>query len=106
LPKDYVSDGEDFSKVLQGQSVARTKPLFWEYGRNDTAFKFPAGANRSPNVAIRDGNWKFLVNADGSGAELFNLAVDRTESKNLAAERPEISKRLAAAALDWRKSLP
>ena len=106
LPKDYVGDGEDFSKALQGQSVARTKPLFWEYGRNETAFKFPAGVNRSPNVAIRDGNWKLLVNADGSGTELYDLAVDGKESKNLASERPEIAKRLVAAALAWRKSLP
>ena len=61
---------------------------------------------RSPNVAIRDGDWKLLINADGTGAELYNLANDRNESHNLAAEKPDITKRLTDAALAWRKSLP
>ena len=107
-PKSDAGDGEDFSDVLRGRSVrhTRVKPLFWEYGRNETSFKFPAGANRSPNVAMREGNWKMLVNADGRGIELYNLETDPKESKNLAAERPEIAKRLATAALEWRKALP
>ena len=63
LPKNYESDGEDFSKAWRGQSVTRTKPLFWEYGRNTNSFAFPGGANRSPTVALRDGNWKLLLKA-------------------------------------------
>jgi arylsulfatase A-like enzyme len=108
LPKGYKSDGEDLSAALLGSaSFKRTRPLFWEYGRNDTSFAYPkGGGNRSPNVAVRDGNWKLLVNADGSGAELYDLAADSKETKNLAPTEPEVAKRLSEAALKWRKGLP
>ena len=99
-------DGEDLSVVMTGAEPTRSKPLFWEYGRNDTAFKYPAANNRSPKVAVRDGDWKLLINADGSDTQLYNLAVDRNETNNLATTEPEVAKRLSAAALNWRRSLP
>jgi arylsulfatase A-like enzyme len=106
-PAGYEPDGEDLSPALLGKAPARTRPLFWEYGRNDTAFAYPAGrADRSPNVAVRDGNWKLLVNADGTGAELYDLSGDPNEATDRAAAEPAVARRLAAAALRWRKSLP
>lgn len=99
-------DGEDLSAALRGETPARTKPLYWEYGRNPTAFAYPAGADRSPTLAVRDGDLKLLVNADGAGAELYDLAADPTETTNLAAARPGVAKRLTDRALAWRKELP
>lgn len=52
---------------------------------------------------LRDGDWKLIVTQDPSGQnstagtegiELYNLAVDPGEAKNLAAEQPEIVSRL------------
>ena len=97
-------DGEDLGAAILGKPVARKSPLFWEYGRNPTSFAYPAGRDRSPNVAVRDGRWKLLLNADGSGAELYDLDADPKESKG--AENPEVAKRLTERALAWRKSLP
>ncbi len=106
LPMGYTGDGEDFSKALRGQGVTRANPLFWEYGRNTNSFAYPGGANRSPNVAMRDGSWKLLVNADGSGPELYDLATDRNETTNLVSSRPSVSASMKEAALKWRASLP
>ncbi|MEZ0268361.1 MAG: sulfatase [Phycisphaerae bacterium] len=108
VPDGYKADGQDVSTaVLAGQAVARTAPLFWEYGRNEKFFAFPGDkANRSPNLAALDGRWKFLVNADGSGAELYDLSADPKESTNLADRQTETADRLSAAVLAWRRSLP
>jgi arylsulfatase A-like enzyme len=108
LPAGVTLDGEDRSAALLGRPLpGRAKPLFWEYGRNDKFFAYPpVKEDRSPNVAVRDGHWKLLVNADGTGAELYDLAADPKETKNRAADKPEVAARLKAAALAWRKSVP
>jgi arylsulfatase A-like enzyme len=107
LPKGYRSDGEDLSAALKGGQPKRTKPQIWEYGRNNTSFRYPAAArHRSPNVAIRQGDWKLLVNADGTRVELYDLATDPKETKNLATEKADLARQLTETALKWRKSLP
>ncbi|MEX2174218.1 MAG: sulfatase-like hydrolase/transferase [Pirellulaceae bacterium] len=106
LPEETAFDGEDLSAAMWGQSVARTRPLYWEYGRNDQSFGYPKGRDRSPNVAIREGKWKLLVQASGEGAELYDLAADPRETKNVSEEHPDVASRLGELALAWRKSLP
>jgi arylsulfatase A-like enzyme len=106
LPEATALDGENLSAALFGKEVVRKNPLFWEYGRNNKAFKYPAGRDRSPNLAVRDGSWKLLVNADGSGTELYDLSADRNETSNVAGQHHEIAKRLTTAVLEWRKNLP
>ncbi len=107
IPSDVSADGQDISTALLGQSMTRAKPLFWEYGRNTSSFAFPGIAhNRSPTVAMRDGPWKLLVNADGSGAELYDVVRDPEESRNVISAQPQVAERLTRAALAWRKSIP
>jgi len=107
LPSGVSLDGADFSNALLGKKTAvRRAPLFWEYGRNTNSFSFAQGKDRSPNVALRDGNWKLLINADGRGAELYDLTRDVAEQNDLAAKESAVTKRLSAAALKWRKGLP
>ena len=104
LPGERL-DGEDMSECFLGKGVARKSAMLWEYGRNE-AFGYPRGRDRSPNVAIRDRNWKLLVNADGSQRELYDLETNRNETRNLAKENSQLADQLAERALHWRKSLP
>ena len=106
LPAGYVGDGVDVSPAFLGTALNRSKPLFWEYGRNDISFKYPEAPDRSPNIAMRDGRWKLIINADGSGASLYDLSRDPNETRNLAAATPDVTARLKDAALKWRASLP
>jgi arylsulfatase A-like enzyme len=100
-------DGEDLSSAFAGGSPLRTKPVFWEYGRNPNSFAYPKDpGDRSPNVAVRDGPWKLLINADGSRAELYDIVADPKEMKNVISQKPDVAKRLTAAALTWRQALP
>lgn len=106
LPASAALDGEDQTAALLGQTTKRLRPLFWEYGRNDQSFRYPAGHDRSPTVALRDGNWKLLVNADGSRAELYDVITDRAEANDVAKANPEVTKQMTERALAWQKSLP
>ena len=69
-------------------------------------------------MAIRHGDWKLVKSREGAfvdddpgvlkdltGAELFNLADDIGESKNLAAARPEKVKDLSERWQRWNKQL-
>ena len=107
LPDGYAPDGEDRSASLLGQEAPiRARPLFWEYGRTAEAFNYPVAKNRSPNLAILEDHWKLLVNADGTGVELYDLAVDPNETVNHAPENPDLAKRLAESVRAWRDAMP
>jgi arylsulfatase A-like enzyme len=98
-------DGEDRSKVFLGRPGARSKDLFWEYGRDADYQKPGLPHDRSPNLAVRSGSWKLLVNADGSNMELYDLGKDRGESTNVASTRRDIAGRLSKRVLEWRRPL-
>ena len=102
--RDMKLEGVDVAAVWRGEVGPPRGPLFWEYGRNDEFFKF--GPDRSPNIAVRRDHWKLLVNADGSKPELYDLATDPKEAKNLIAAQPDLARELTKLALDWRGSLP
>ncbi len=107
LPKNYTSDGADLSPALLGQPAKRERPIFWEYGRNDKSFAYPKEAkHRSPTLAMRDGDWKLLVNADGKGAELYDLAKDRNEESDLSAKNSDRVREMTKAVMEWKKSWP
>ena len=105
-PPGAAFAGQDMSAALAGHATARTRPLFWEYGRNAKSFAYPRGRDRSPNVAMREGDWKLLVNADGSDLQLYDLKNDPKETTNVAEEHADVAARLKEKALAWRKSLP
>lgn len=107
LPDNYKGDGVDISKTLLGNPQARTAPLYWEYRRNDSrAFPMPADKDKSPNVAVRDGEWKLLVNDDGTDVMLYNVIDNPRENMEISEKYPEITNRLKEMALSWRKTLP
>jgi len=95
-------DGEDLSAAFRGAAVNRAKPLLWEN-------RFPVYGHlldKSPMLAIREGNWKLLLNPDRSRVELYDIPADPSELNNLAGSEPQIVERLTKRALAWRKTLP
>lgn len=107
VPPGYGSDGEDMARAILGEIPIRTKPLFWEYGRNEFSFAYPQDARqKSPKLAVRDGHWKCLVNPESDQVELFDLAKDRNEQTNRAQDQPELARKLTRLVRDWRRSVP
>jgi arylsulfatase A-like enzyme len=92
MPQDKKYDGVNLVPYLMGET--KTPPherLFWRTGGGRT-------------YAMREGDWK-LVRLGSQPAELYNLASDLSETKNLAAQQPEIAMRLTAALDAWDKEL-
>ena len=101
-PDTSLLSGEDMSEALLGQcNKSRTKDLMWDYGRSPV-FNQPAKErNRSPHLAIRRGDFKLLVNADGSRLELYNIVNDPYELENIADKHHELCQELSAKVIDW-----
>ncbi|MBR90995.1 MAG: N-acetylgalactosamine-6-sulfatase, partial [Verrucomicrobiales bacterium] len=64
------------------------------------------GDNDLPDLAVRDGQWKFLCEYDGTEPELYNMKTDRGEKQNLAAKHPALVAKFTKACIAWHKSLP
>ncbi|MBL61828.1 MAG: N-acetylgalactosamine-6-sulfatase [Opitutae bacterium] len=103
-PKGIKYDGESLPDVLLGKSNAsRKQPLLFRRPPDRDAYY---GDNDLPDLAIREGKWKFLCEYDGTDAELYDMEKDRGETKNLADKHPELVARLTKVCIDWHKSLP
>lgn len=102
-----VFDGEDMSGALLGDNSVRKRPLLWEYGRKSNAYKYPRlPGDRSPQVGIRSGDTKVLVNADGSGREIYDIRTNEHESTGTLVRANAETDALTSKALEWRRSLP
>ena len=100
LPSDYRGDGENLLEALNGKPVARTRPVFWQWQGN------AAEPDWWPRLAVRDGDWKLVLDSDAKRVELHRLTEDRAESENMAGAHPDIVARLSKLAMEWKATLP
>ncbi|TDE14277.1 arylsulfatase [Jiangella asiatica] len=87
-------EGESFATVLTDAAGTsgwrRNTPMFWEY---------------NGNRAVRRHRWKLVSEYGAPGAgqwELYDIGTDRTETRNLAATRPDLVADLAGEWQDWK----
>lgn len=106
LPANYKGDGEDVHSAFLGKKITREGDIFWEYGRNPYAFNYPKGRDKSPNLAIRSGKWKLLVDYHENNVELYDMEKDKFETKNVAKDHPDIVKELKTKLVTWRMYMP
>ena len=90
-------DGEDASSAWLGKGEhVRTKPIFWKT------------SSPGSSSGIRDAQWKLVhpTRKNGGELELYDILSDPGEKKNLAAQHPDIVKKLSAKAEAWVATLP
>jgi uncharacterized sulfatase len=59
-----------------------------------------------PDLAMREGTWKLLCDYDGSRPQLYDLASDPGEQRNMAEEEEGRVERMTKAVREWHKSMP
>jgi len=92
-------DGLNLAPLLKGSATLARESLFWHFPHyNNHPQTAPAGA-------IRRGDWKLIETFDPPGLELYNLADDIGESRNLAQERPEVTRALLEELVRWRREV-
>ena len=102
MPKGYNYCGEDMSDALLGiKPQTREKDLMWDFGRNHYFAKPPQEHHQSPHLAIRRGNFKLLINSNGTGMELYNIDEDPNETTNIAIKHPLLCKELSQKVINW-----
>ncbi len=98
-PNQHV-DGVNLLLLLEGRCASLDRPaLFWHYPHyNDHPFSVPSSV-------IRKGPWKLIETFDPEGVELYNLAEDLGETKNLAAEKSDLVRQLRRELDAWRRAV-
>lgn len=108
VPADLALDGASIRPLFEGQPVPRQTPLYWQFNR----------AASAPKVAMRVGDWKILAaltgpelpptgdlrpedmrhlkSAELGALELYNLADDPGEERDLARQQPQRLRELTA----------
>ena len=80
LPENQTIDGLSLVPVLKDPTSALK--------RNAVHFHYPHYHHHRPAAAIREGEWKLIEYLDNTGeAELYNLAADVGEEKDLSEEK-------------------
>lgn len=96
-------DGIDVSDILCGKNHReRKQAVMWQ---RPPGFKKLNNVDY-PDLAIRQGDYKLLINTDGSNAKLYNIVEDESETINLVSKMPKMVKRLKNQIFEWYAEMP
>ena len=86
IPADHPIDGQNLSRLLSGQSDREHRNEFLNH------YPHPRRGQSHFFTTWRKGNWKVIYQYLAEGEDryaLYDLAIDPSESKNLATKNPE-----------------
>jgi uncharacterized sulfatase len=89
-------DGESMLPLLKQTGKLKRDAIYWHY---------PHYHHSRPAGAIREGNYKLIEFYEDGRLELYDLADDIGEEKNLVTEMPQEAARLQQKLARWRRSV-
>lgn len=94
MPEQHL-DGVSLVPALKGEKMD-CRPLFWHY---------PHYGNQGgePSSILRRGDWKLIHYWEDGRRELYNLAYDIGEQRDLASEHPDRVAQMAAELMEYLK---
>ncbi|WP_163326056.1 sulfatase-like hydrolase/transferase [Draconibacterium mangrovi] len=103
-PDENVTyDGELMLEAISGKKQQkRSKPIFWIRPPDRPGYE----GTRAPDLAVRKGDYKLLMNFDGSNVQLYNLEKDMGETQNLKDKEPGKAAELKKELEEWFNSYP
>ncbi len=87
VPEGHHLDGADLTSVFAGEEKRLARPLFWSY-RNSSA--------------MRDGDWKLIIDRNNADPQLFDLADDPQEETDLATQQPARVQAMLKSLAAWK----
>jgi arylsulfatase A len=90
-------DGIDMTRALRGEALPE-RSFCWHFPHYTNQGSRPAGA-------IREGDWKLVEQFEDGSVELYNLAQDISETKNLAPSEQARAEALRTKLHAWQKSV-
>lgn len=92
IPAGTKLDGVNLLPHLSGAEEGMPHDmLFWKSGEEG---------------AVRHGDWKLVIGPSEPAMQLFNLAADVGEKRDVADDNPEVLQQLRKAWLDWSAAFP
>ena len=106
-PADQPLDGLSLLPLLTGDgAMAPREALFWHFPAYLQRYAGIEGPWRTtPAGAVRAGDWKLIEFFEDGRLELYHLAEDIGERRNLAEHMPEKRQELYELMLQWRREL-
>jgi len=123
-PKDYLLDGKSIVSLLNGEATINRKALFWHFPAYLESYQGMKDESRDtvfrsrPVSVIRKGDWKLLQFheewvldggrqniSENNAVELYNLADDISETKNLAAVETDKRDELLDDLIKWQQEI-
>lgn len=105
FPTFAALTGATLPENIDGINVLETLKENAETGRDTLYWHYPHYHAEKPAGAIRKGDWKLIEWFETGETELFHLAKDPNEQRNLAKEEPQKNAELLADLHQWRKRI-
>jgi arylsulfatase A-like enzyme len=91
-------DGLSLLKLLQGATALEREAIFWHY---------PHYGNQGgrPGASVRMGTDKLIERFEDRQVELYDLARDPGETRDLSRDRPERVRQMRQVLHDWQREV-